>query len=385
MTTEPFVFDDGSLPGVGKTPTLYKLDSVGRLRTWTMEMEYETGFYRTLAGLADGKQAVSGWTTPVGKQGRTDKEQGEFEVRSQVKHQLDREYHDSPDTVSKPKMIEPMLAKTYDKFPGPGALDPKLDGIRCVADVNGLWSRQGQPITAVPHIHACLASLFAANPDAVIDGELYNHDLREDFGAISSIVRKKNPTPDQLELASQVMQYHVYDLVSGTGDRQERKQQLSDMIAKSGVPEGIIHFVDSIQIATEEQLKQAYAEIVGEGYEGGIYAPAGFAYELGRRSKGLLKMKDFITEEFSVVAIEPGQGNWAGAAKRVLLVNNQNDGKIFGAGIRGSFKAGVELLEKYGTTVPTRMTATVRFFMRSPDGVPRFPVVVDFQPEGRND
>jgi len=28
---------------------------------------------------------------------------------------------------------------------------------------------------------------------------------------------------------------------------------------------------------------------------------------------------------------------------------------------------------------------TLRFFGRSPDGVPRFPVVIDYQPEGRND
>ncbi len=104
------------------------------------------------------------------------------------------------------------------------------------------------------------------------------------------------------------------------------------------------------------------------------------AYELGRRSKSLLKRKEFITREFPVVAIEEGIGNWAGAAKRMTLRND--DGTTFGAGIRGSYSEGVKLLAE---TVGPNATATVRYFMLSPDGVPRFPVVIDYHPNGRKD
>lgn len=364
-------------------PVLYKLDSLGKLRTWQMELT-GLGHYRTLAGLADGKQATSGWTIPIAKSCPTVKDQGEFEVRSQYKHQLDREYHLTADTVGTPKMIEPMLAKTYDKFPGPGTLDPKFDGIRCIADVNGLWTRQGQPITAVPHLHAVLAAAFEKYPDAIFDGELYNHDLREDFGAISSIVRKKNPTVEQLELAEKVMQYHIYDLVSGTGDRSERKRQAWDILHDTDVPLGWIHIVMGKRIESEVQLKQEYGEAIGNGYEGGIFAPDGYKYELGRRSKGLLKMKDFITKEFKLLRLEEGKGNWAGAIKRAILQNDEGECGEFGAGIRGSYAAGVALLGETAR-INEKSTATVRFFMRSPDGVPRFPVVVDIQLDGRVD
>jgi len=365
-------------------PTLYKLDSLGKLRTWRMERDGAR--YRTLAGLAGGKQAVSGWTTARAASCATDEDQAIFEVKAQYKHQLDREYHDSPDTVGTPKMIEPMLAKTYDKWPGPGYAQPKLDGIRCIADVNGLWTRQGQPITAVPHIHAALAPLFAADPDLVLDGELYNHDLREDFGAISSIVRKKNPSVEQLELAEKVMQYHVYDVVS-MGDQpfHVRSNAYHDMLQTLDC--GWMVPVMSRLALTQEEADLYYGEAVAAGYEGGMYR-LDKPYEIGRRSKALLKRKEFLTEEFRVKAVEEGKGNWAGAAKRmVLFLNGDDQPEDFGAGIRGSYPKGVQLLKDWNDHPewwPTA-TATVRFFMRSPDGVPRFPVVVDFHPEGRKD
>jgi DNA ligase-1 len=363
-------------------PVLYKLDSLGKLRTWRMQRQGTT--YRTLAGLADGKQAISGWTSCAGKQGRSDKGQAEFEIVAAYKHQLDREYHETADTVGTPKMIEPMLAKAYDKWPGPGYAQPKLDGIRCIADVNGLWTRQGQPIIAVPHIHAALKPLFDADPDLVLDGELYNHDLREDFGAISSIVRKKNPTVEQFELAEKVMQYHVYDVISMADQPFHlRSNAYHDMIQSLDC--GWIIPVMSRLAINQEEADAAYGHAVEEGYEGGMYR-LDKPYEVGRRSKALLKRKDFVTEEFRVVAVEEGKGNWAGAAKRMVLENDEAPG-TFGAGIRGTYAAGVKLLadwQAHPEWWPTA-TATVRFFMRSPDGVPRFPVVVDFQPSGRKD
>lgn len=375
---------DGQLPLQGLGPVLYKLDSLGKLRTWRMELDQEGGAYRTLAGLDGGKQAVSGWTVCQAKSQASDGEQARFEVLAQYDHQLNREYHLTADTVSVPKMIEPMLAKTYDGWPGPGYAQPKLDGIRCIADVNGLWTRQGQPIVAVPHIHAALAPLFAADPDLILDGELYNHDLREDFGAISSIVRKKNPTAAQLEKAAEVMQYHVYDMVAPHSVFSIRTARVRELLNELNC--GWILPVSTLRCETSNEADVIYGETCAAGYEGGMYR-LDTAYELGRRSKSLLKRKEFITKEFRVGAIEEGNGNWAGAAKRMTLFLDDKEVVRFGAGIRGSYDKGVQLLKDWNDNPswwPTA-TATVRFFMLSPDGVPRFPVVVDFQPNGRVD
>jgi len=377
MTFQFELVGDGS-PAIYETPTLYKLDSTGRLRTWRMQLD-DTGRYRTLSGLADGKQAESGWTTPVPKSCATQKEQGEFEVRAQVKHQLDREYHLTRDTVSQPKMIEPMLAKTYTSWPGPGYAQAKLDGIRCIMTAEGMFTRQGQPITAVPHLHAAAAPLFTEYPDLVLDGELYNHDLREDFGAISSIVRKKKPTQEDLELAERVMQYHVYDMVDTDVNYQARKQAIAGLL--SGLDCPWLVYVPAVRCETAAEADEAYGEAVAAGYEGGMYR-LDTRYEIGRRSKNLLKRKEFITEEFKVISIDEGRGNWAGAAKRMSLLNNNGGNDVFGAGIRGSHAKGKELLK---VEVGDDAMATCRFFMRSPDGVPRFPVVIDFHPTGRKD
>jgi len=71
----------------------------------------------------------------------------------------------------------------------------------------------------------------------------------------------------------------------------------------------------------------------------------------------------------------------------MVLQNDEGDTPTFGAGIRGSYPNLKQLLEDVqrdgiDTTVAV---ATVRFFCRSPDGVPRFPVVVDYHLNGRKD
>lgn len=355
-------------------PTLYKPDSAGRVRFWFLESEATQ--YRTVSGLLDGTEVRSGWTTVTAKSQATDQDQCTFEIQAKYKHQLDREYHTSIDTIDEPNFFEPMLAKTYASYPGRCYAQPKLDGIRCIARAEGLFSRQGQPITAVPHIHAVLAPLFAENPDLILDGELYNHDFREDFGEISSIVRKKKPTAEQLERAAELMQYHVYDLPSHEGPFGERNEALFNLITDLDCP--WIVRVETVHVGSLELLDDLYSEWCGLGFEGQMVRLDGH-YEQ-KRSKQLLKRKEFLTREYRVKEWVEGNGNWAGAAKRATLIND--DGSEFGAGVRGKY---ADLAARLSESVGPDAVATLRFFQLSPDGVPRFPVVIDYHPEGRID
>lgn len=122
----------------------------------------------------------------------------------------------------------------------------------------------------------------------------------------------------------------------------------------------------------QEMLDQLYADYIQDGYEGQmvrIDAP----YEQ-KRSKNLLKRKEFQDAEFTLIGLEEGLGNWAGYAKRAIF--RLKDGREFGAGIRGSQEFCKALLNERDTHI--NKPATVRFFNYTPDGVPRFPVVTEF-------
>ena len=131
-----------------------------------------------------------------------------------------------------------MLAHNYkdrqDELVGkfPHYSQPKLDGIRCIVRKEGDTlvgrTRNGKEIECIPHILKSLNGFFLAYPTAILDGELYNHDLRDNFNKITSLVRKQKPIQsekmsdkvfarkvleykERLAEAEDTIQYHVYD------------------------------------------------------------------------------------------------------------------------------------------------------------------------------
>ena len=85
-------------------------------------------------------------------------------------------------------MIKPMLAYNVDKKPIDWTkkvfMQPKLDGVRCVATRNGCYTRTGKQLMNVEHIELSLKPWFEMHPEMILDGELYNHDLRDNFEKI---------------------------------------------------------------------------------------------------------------------------------------------------------------------------------------------------------
>jgi ATP dependent DNA ligase domain. len=93
-------------------------------------------------------------------------------------------------------MIKPMLAYKVDQKPIDWTtkvyLQPKLDGVRCIFTKDGAYSRAGNEFKNVAHIKYDLTDFFRKHPNAVLDGELYNHALKDNFEKIISLVRKQN-------------------------------------------------------------------------------------------------------------------------------------------------------------------------------------------------
>ena len=90
-------------------------------------------------------------------------------------------------------------------------MQPKLDGVRCLFTKDGAFSRTGKQFMNIKHIEKDLGHVFDALPWLVLDGELYNHNLRDNFEKIISLVRKQKPTEEDKYEARVWTQYHVYD------------------------------------------------------------------------------------------------------------------------------------------------------------------------------
>ena len=348
-------------------PTLYRRDSRGAVRIWNAERQGAA--FRIISGLIEGKTTATGWTQCEGKQGRNDEEQAMFEVESAYRYHRARDYHDSVEATETPRFFKPMLAAKYESF-APGFAQPKLDGVRCIATARGLRTREGQPINGAPHIAAALEPVFLRHPEAVLDGELYNHALSEDFNEIISLVRKKDPDDAHRARSAGVVEYHAYDFPSDPRSFAHRYAALIELL-------GSIPGVKVVETHVVEQ-EAAYDELHGRwlaaGYEGSMWR-ADLPYE-GKRSKALRKRKSFQDAEFECVAIEDGTGSWAGLAKSVTC--RLPDGRTFSAGVKGSQAFARQLLGE------THRVVTVQYFHLTPDGIPRFPVAVKFWGETRD-
>ena len=133
---------------------IYKVDSKGKVRVWYMEQSGDR--YRTWDGTQAGKIKSSEWRiaipTNVGRSNERDGvAQAVFEIEATYKTKLDKDYHETLDNAQSggSKIFEAMLAEKYKDFK-PGYAQPKLDGFRCIAKKDGLWSRSGKPYVSSP-------------------------------------------------------------------------------------------------------------------------------------------------------------------------------------------------------------------------------------------
>jgi DNA ligase-1 len=124
-------------------------------------------------------------------------------------------------------------------------------------------------------------------------------------------------------------------------------------------------------VRSEEELMAAYGQYVDAGYEGQILrvdAP----YE-NKRSKSLLKHKSFIDEEYTIKDICEGEGNRTGTAG--YMVFETVEGKPFKSNVKGTWEETAEMLKSKKKLIGKQ--ATIKYFNLTPDGIPRFPFVIN--------
>lgn len=360
-----------------KLDTLYKRAKTGAVLSWTITQEDD--YYYTVSGQLDGKLTRSKNFYCKGKNiGRANEtspsEQAAKVAESKWKKQLERGYVQDPDDIDKNiiNKIEPMTARKYGEVDLPDVVmsQPKLDGLRCLITKDRAISRGNKDWVTIDHVRKALAPIFEKHPHLVLDGELYSHDLHDDFNKITSLVKKTKPTEDDIAECARVIQFWWYD-IAGTDLTFAERSKLIVSLYIDHVKSPVVVPVQTMKCYNKEQLDASYSEYIREGYEGQMVRDPESKYE-HKRSKGLLKRKEFIDAEYKIVDVCEGQGNKAGMAGYMILA--REDGKTFRSNIKGNHDHLRETLERRDRLVG--QYATCKFFELTPDGIPRFPYVI---------
>lgn len=350
-------------------PMIYKPDSKGRMRRWYVEAIVADGLYRTIHGRVGAEPTSGGWNSKLLKGGL------EATVKSLYDAKLTKGGY-SRDAARAGMVRSPMLAEIYngwdkDMEESGVWVQPKYDGIRCIADKDGLWTRTGRRITSCPHIEEALIPAFEVNPELVLDGELYNHEFRDKFNELSGLIRRSEPS----EEIKAVVQYHVYDSIMEHMTFATRRRVSGEALRAvralyRNLPERCIRLVEDNEIFTERDLMKRLERDLADGYEGTMVRRRWAEYEQ-KRSKALLKLKRFTDTEFPILDVLRGNGRWSDAAKTVVC--SAPNGKTFEATLPGTLSENRVILQHGSDYVGGY--ATVKHQGYSARGIPRIPVV----------
>jgi len=266
-----------------------------------------------------------------------------------------------------------MLAHPYGKkeFDRDSFIQPKLDGIRCYITKDGAFSRNHKEFKTVDHIKDAFKTLFKKLPDLVVDGELYNHQFKDNFNKIISLVRKQKPTDEEIDEATRYIQFHWYDYVLTKFDEdttvfKHRDQMIKNMIEKLGSRH--IVEVPTHEVSILESAKLWHKDFLKQGYEGSIIR-LNKPYEQ-KRSYNLQKFKDFSDSEAKITGWVEGQGKRIGTIGKFLAIDN--NGITFGMPVMDDYK----IMEKMYDIAEWYIgkTATFTYFQKTPSGSYRHPL-----------
>ena len=376
--------------------TLYKRNSNGKLQQWSITAD--GGAFFTEEGIVDGKITKSKPHTCEGKNpgkanATTPAQQAIKEAKAKWDKKLDTGYTTDRTTVDAVVFKKPMKGDKFkdrvDEVVYPVYVQDKLNGVRSQNDVRGALSTGGKKFHTIPHIDACLAPIYVEEPEAFIDGEAYNHKMKQHLNRlielVSVVYQPKDITPAMLEESRQLVKLYVFDGYGFDGVTMqtpwiERYNQLKALITRwAKINPAINQYIVVHPYSVAKSLAKVKEKLAANKEEGG----EGLMIRWGKcefkhgRSKFLLKDKHEDDDEFTIVDIQEGNGDWVGCAKRIVLQLNRpatNGETAFASNIEGDRAWLRTLYDRRAEYIGE--AATTRYQCLSEYGIPQLPFVV---------
>ncbi len=223
----------------------------------------------------------------------------------------------------------------------------KLDGVRAYWNGKNLISRQGNIFNA--------PQWFSNGfPDTPLDGELWIK--RQSFALVSGIVRQQKGDDAQWRQIT----FMIFDLPGSAENFTARIKQMQAIVNKANSP--YLKMIAQQKVDNNAQLQQLLETVLGKGGEG-LMLHRGAAFYQAKRSKDLLKLKQYQDAEAVVLQHLPGKGRNRGRMGALLV--KTADGTVFKIG-SGFSDQERENPPAIGTMI------TFKYTGKTKNGVPRF-------------
>lgn len=262
-------------------------------------------------------------------------------------------------------MIACTLAKEYDpkriKSWGDVWVSPKLDGIRARYHQGVFYSRDDKVWNSAVVSHL-LPTLSQWPQDLILDGEFYCHGLS--LQEINSAIAVKRIAPTDV---TPQISYCVFDVQMPTPFSQR-------LFLLRRMPTSYrVNIVDQFQCASTIDIDHYHNLFINTGYEGSMVRNNEPTYS-GNRTFHLMKLKDFLEDDFHVVGFDEGEGKYQSTLGAIVCLTSHN--RIFrvGTGMIDSTRNYIWAnREMYMNTL-----LKVKYQCLSSDGIPRHPVFISF-------
>ncbi|MEG4397399.1 ATP-dependent DNA ligase, partial [Microcoleus sp. BROC3] len=218
----------------------------------------------------------------------------------------------------------PQLANTYSPTKNYGVTEwfssPKLDGVRCLYEnmTSGLRSRSGLTrYSGLTEIEEMCESIRSTNNLSFIDGELYIPETP--FDVISGIVRSRK-TVEAVVANKQRVQFRIFAIGFNQFPTMQTVHEV-DQLKQIFPAMGKISYVPQKLIQNNALVIQAEAELIkssGLSDEGIMLRNPNSVYA-GVRSNNLLKVKNFVKNNFTVIGFTKGSGKYLKSLGNVLI------------------------------------------------------------------